>query len=72
MIQYALEQAHLPKYAVQAINSPDQALVMELLKLDRYVDMIIPRGGAGLHEFCKKRSTAFLLSWEELAYAIYS
>ncbi|MDY4280446.1 MAG: glutamate-5-semialdehyde dehydrogenase [[Pasteurella] mairii] len=57
VIQYALEQAHLPKYAVQAINSPDRALVMELLKLDRYVDMIIPRGGAGLHEFCKQHST---------------
>ena len=30
---------------------------MQLLKLDRYVDMIIPRGGAGLHELCKQHST---------------
>lgn len=30
---------------------------MELLKLDCYVDMIIPRGGAGLHELCKQHST---------------
>ena len=29
----------------------------KLLKLDRYVDMIIPRGGAGLHELCKQHST---------------
>ncbi len=57
VVQSALVQAGLPKYAVQAITDPDRALVMELLKLDRYVDMIIPRGGAGLHELCKQHST---------------
>ena len=29
----------------------------ELLRLDEYVDMIIPRGGAGLHKLCKEQST---------------
>ena len=57
VVQHALEQAGLPKAAVQAITDPDRALVMELLKLDRYVDMIIPRGGASLHELCKQHST---------------
>lgn len=56
VVQHALEQAGLPKAAVQAITDPDRALVMELLKLDRYVDMIIPRGGASLHELCKQHS----------------
>lgn len=57
VVQHALEKAGLPRHAVQAVNNPDRALVMELLKLDRYVDMIIPRGGAGLHELCKQHST---------------
>ncbi|HHT7629036.1 glutamate-5-semialdehyde dehydrogenase [Pasteurella multocida] len=57
VVQHALVQAGLPKYAIQAITDPDRHLVMELLKLDRYVDMIIPRGGAGLHELCKQHST---------------
>ncbi|MCK3658799.1 gamma-glutamyl-phosphate reductase [Pasteurellaceae bacterium Pebbles2] len=57
VVQSALAQAGLPKAAVQAITDPDRALVMELLKLDRYVDMIIPRGGAGLHNLCKQHST---------------
>ncbi|OOF67607.1 glutamate-5-semialdehyde dehydrogenase [Rodentibacter caecimuris] len=57
VIQQALEQANLPKFAVQAITDPSRHLVLELLKLDRYVDMIIPRGGAGLHELCKQHST---------------
>lgn len=57
VVQNALEQAGLPKLAVQAITNPDRALLLELLKLDRYIDMVIPRGGAGLHQFCKENST---------------
>ncbi|OOF60738.1 glutamate-5-semialdehyde dehydrogenase [Rodentibacter sp. Ppn85] len=57
VVQNALEQAGLPKFAVQAITDPNRDLVMQLLKLDRYVDMIIPRGGAGLHELCKQHAT---------------
>ena len=53
VVQNALSQAGLPKTAVQAITDPDRALVMELLKLDQYVDMIIPRGGAALHQLAK-------------------
>ena len=57
VIQQALEQCGLPAAAVQAIDSPDRALVNELLRLDRYVDMLIPRGGAGLHKLCREQST---------------
>jgi glutamate-5-semialdehyde dehydrogenase len=39
------------------IDNPDRSLVEQLLKLDRYVDVIIPRGGAGLHRFCVENST---------------
>ena len=52
----ALKAAGFPEDCVQAILSPDRALVGELLAMDRYVDMLIPRGGAGLHEFCRKNS----------------
>ena len=57
VVQTALARAGLPKAAVQAITDPDRALVMELLKLDQYVDMIIPRGGAALHQLAKEHST---------------
>ena len=57
VVQRALESAGLPKFAVQAITNPDRALLVEALKLDRYIDMVIPRGGAGLHQFCKENST---------------
>lgn len=57
VIQSALEKAQLPAASVQYIDKPDRELVTQLLKLDDYVDMIIPRGGAGLHKMCKENST---------------
>ncbi|WP_017347981.1 glutamate-5-semialdehyde dehydrogenase [Pantoea sp. A4] len=57
VIQNALKLHNLPAAAVQAIENPDRELVNQLLKLDRYVDMLIPRGGAGLHKLCRENST---------------
>lgn len=57
IIRHSLELAGMPPDAIQWIDSPDRSLVLELLKLHQYVDMIIPRGGAGLHQFCRENST---------------
>lgn len=57
VIQQALAQCHLPPAAVQVIESPDREWVNQLLRLDRYVDMLIPRGGPGLHKLCREQST---------------
>ncbi|WP_241609473.1 glutamate-5-semialdehyde dehydrogenase [Rosenbergiella australiborealis] len=57
VIQQALVQQGLPIEAVQAIEDPDRQWVSQLLKLDKYVDMLIPRGGAGLHKLCREQST---------------
>ncbi len=57
VIQSALQKADLPAASVQYIEKPDRELVSQLLNLDEYVDMIIPRGGAGLHKMCKENST---------------
>ncbi|MBR6089983.1 MAG: glutamate-5-semialdehyde dehydrogenase [Anaerolineaceae bacterium] len=55
-VREALSASGFPEDCVQCILSPDRALVGELLAMDEYVDMLIPRGGAGLHEFCRKNS----------------
>ncbi|MDR0806961.1 MAG: glutamate-5-semialdehyde dehydrogenase [Enterobacteriaceae bacterium] len=57
VIQQALQKCGLPAAAVQSIDNPDRALINELLTLDRYVDMIIPRGGAALQKLCKENAT---------------
>lgn len=57
IIQAALRECGLPEAAVQYIDNPDRALVSELLRMDDYVDVLIPRGGAKLHRLCKEQST---------------
>ena len=47
MIKGAVE-AGLPQHAIQIIRTPGHEAVGELLKMDDYVDVLIPRGGKGL------------------------
>ncbi|WP_305909708.1 glutamate-5-semialdehyde dehydrogenase [Methylomarinum sp. Ch1-1] len=47
MIEGAVE-AGLPEHAIQMIRVPGHEAVGELLKMDDYVDVLIPRGGKGL------------------------
>jgi glutamate-5-semialdehyde dehydrogenase len=56
LTQQALVEAGLPTEAIQFIDDPDRALVLELLQMHDCVDLIIPRGGAGLHRFCRDNS----------------
>jgi glutamate-5-semialdehyde dehydrogenase len=56
LIRSSLEECGLPADSVQYIDDPDRARVAELLQMFEYVDMIIPRGGAGLHQFCRENS----------------
>ena len=48
LIDEALSTAGCPAYSVQVVNITDRAVVEHLLKLDRYVNLLIPRGGEGL------------------------
>ncbi|MFN4294079.1 MAG: glutamate-5-semialdehyde dehydrogenase [Thermoflexales bacterium] len=56
VIHAALDRAGLPADAVQLIADADRARILELLRLNDYVDLIIPRGGEGLHRFCREHS----------------
>ena len=47
-IRRGLETAGLPPDIVQVIDTTDRAAVGELLQLDPFIDVIIPRGGKGL------------------------
>jgi glutamate-5-semialdehyde dehydrogenase len=57
VIRQALEKAGVPAAAIQFIDSRERGLITELLRLDHYVDMIIPRGGAALHKLCREQAT---------------
>ena len=49
-IQQGLQQAGLPTEVVQLVETTDRAAVGELIRLEKYVDIIIPRGGKSLIE----------------------
>ena len=57
VITEALKEAGLPGDSILYIDNTDRALVTELLRMDQYVDMIIPRGGNGLHKLCREQAT---------------
>ena len=56
VIQRALRENGLPAEAIQFVDDTDRKWVYELLQMHEYVDMIIPRGGAALHDFCRENS----------------
>ena len=49
-IRAGLKQAGLPEEVVQVIETADRAAVGELITMQQYVDVIVPRGGKGLIE----------------------
>ncbi|BCG63690.1 MAG: glutamate-5-semialdehyde dehydrogenase [Methyloprofundus sp.] len=56
-IAKGLEQAGLPMQAVQVVETTDRAAVGELITLNDYVDVIVPRGGKSLIERISKEAT---------------
>jgi glutamate-5-semialdehyde dehydrogenase len=48
VLQSACAETLLPENATQVVQSKDRALIHELLQLESYIDLIIPRGGEEL------------------------
>ena len=57
IIQEALAQAGLDPGAIQFIDDSSRERVAEMLKMHAHIDMLIPRGGAALHNYCRENST---------------
>lgn len=56
ILQQACEEAGIPKEAISFIEMTDREAVLEMLKQDRYIDLIIPRGGEGLIKMVTENS----------------
>ena len=50
-------KAGLPENSVQLIENTDRGMVNELVKMNQYVDVLIPRGGKGLKKFIIENAT---------------
>jgi len=56
IISEALDKVGLPQSVVQIIPVKEREAMIELLKLEDYIDVIIPRGGEGLIRFVVENS----------------
>ncbi len=56
-IREALEACEIPEDAIILIESTDRQVTAEFMKMKEYVDLLIPRGGAGLIRSVVENST---------------
>lgn len=57
ILRQALAQAGLPEDSIQLIGTADRAAARELMRLNGLVDLLIPRGGAGLIQTVMQEAT---------------
>jgi glutamate-5-semialdehyde dehydrogenase len=57
IINLSFSSVGLPENIVQMIDNTDRSSVEEMLKLDKYIDVIIPRGGKNLIKLVKEKSS---------------
>ncbi len=57
IIATSLAETEIDPAAVQLVQSTDRALLTELVKLDRQIDLVIPRGGEGLIRAVTREAT---------------
>lgn len=56
-VRLGCSAAGLPAESMQLIESPNRELIKEMLQANGLIDMIIPRGGAALHQFAIENAT---------------
>nr|WP_304213555.1 glutamate-5-semialdehyde dehydrogenase [Fredinandcohnia onubensis] len=61
VIQHALELSNLPVEAVQLVEDTSRETASEMFKLNEYLDVLIPRGGAKLIQTVVQNSTVPVL-----------
>lgn len=57
VIQEALEESTLPKNSIQLIEDTDRQVATKMMRLNEYIDVLIPRGGSGLIRSVIENST---------------
>ncbi len=62
VVQEACKEAEVPDGAVKFIENTDRALVNHLLKMGDIIDLLIPRGGAGLIKFVTENAAMPVVS----------
>lgn len=56
LLKKALQNSNLPSDVLWGITDPDRKIVSSLLKQNKFIDVVVPRGGEALIEFVVKNS----------------
>lgn len=62
VVKEALVRAGLPATAVQFVGTTDRSVIRDLVRLDRFVDLVIPRGGEEMVNAIREMATVPVLS----------
>ena len=65
VIKTALEDINLPSGCVEFIDSTDRTAVLEMLKQEKYLDVVIPRGSRQLISFIQTNSSVPVIAHGE-------
>ena len=71
LLAKAVEKAGLPGDAIQYVDTPDRAGVLAMLGLDRYLDLIIPRGGEEFVRLVAEKATVPVLKHDKGVCHVY-
>ena len=65
VLQSVLEKNELPTSLISLIPDSSREGVAKLIKMDKYVDLIIPRGGAGLIKYVNDNATVSVVKHDK-------
>lgn len=65
VLQATLEKNNLPTSLISLIPDSSREGVAKLIKMDKYIDLIIPRGGAGLIKYVSENATVSVVKHDK-------
>ena len=65
VLQATLKKSNLPSELISLIPDSSREGVAQLIKMDKYVDLIIPRGGAGLIRYVSENATVSVVKHDK-------
>ncbi|MFT7859827.1 MAG: glutamate-5-semialdehyde dehydrogenase [Sulfurimonas sp.] len=65
ILQGVLEKNNLPKELISLLPDSSREGVAKLIKMDKYVDLIIPRGGEGLVRYVSENATVSVVKHDK-------
>ena len=57
VLREAVKEAGLPEFSIQLVEDTSRETATKMMKLNEYIDVLIPRGGAGLIQAVVKNAT---------------